>query len=324
MHFRYKVILINITVLSIALGILGFVIIYSNYHQLLNGQLSHAIEENNMAHSTVEYRLLSATNSVNTQITAYSTYSNYHIITIPEPLDLESELRIIGKELDNNILSNSTELFILYNQVTVYSNELKSDLITYPIPDKLLESATLGAKYHVISKENNIHYIYVVSKNVISGKDLLIVTKRNIEDIYPVLTNQIHLFSIATCIVLLLCSIIMYVINHHLTKPLEKLSKTTEAFTNGNYEIRSDISTDDEIGLLANKFNHMASSVALHIEELNKMIDQREQFVTDFTHEIKTPMTSIIGYADTLRSRPLREEQRKLAYEYIYIAKESD
>ena len=318
MHFRYKVIMINITVLAIALGFLGFVIIYNNYNQLLNGQLNHAIEENNLAHSSVEYQLLTAANYQDSYVTMLSTYEHIYTITLKEPTYWASDLMDIGEELDNNILSNTTELFILYNNSMAYYNELKSDIEKYPLPEKLLASAKLGSKHHVITKENGTHYIYVVSKNILSGKNLLIVTKRNIEEIYPVLTNQIRLFSIATCIVLLLCSIIMYVMNYHLTKPLEQLSKTTEAFTKGNYEIRSDIHTDDEIGLLANKFNHMAASVSLHIEELNKMIAQREQFVTDFTHEVKTPMTSIIGYADTLRNRPLTEEQQKLAYEYIY------
>ena len=43
-------------------------------------------------------------------------------------------------------------------------------------------------------------------------------------------------------------------------------------------------------------------AVSDHVDELNDMVHRREQFVADFTHEIKTPMTSIIGYADTMRS----------------------
>ena len=65
-------------------------------------------------------------------------------------------------------------------------------------------------------------------------------------------------------------------------------------------------------------FNAMADSVESHVEELNDMVHRREQFVADFTHEIKTPMTSIIGYADTLRSVDLTKEEQQQALSYIF------
>ncbi|MBQ8924131.1 MAG: ATP-binding protein, partial [Lachnospiraceae bacterium] len=54
------------------------------------------------------------------------------------------------------------------------------------------------------------------------------------------------------------------------------------------------------------------------IDELNDMIKRRDQFVADFTHEIKTPMTAIIGYADTMRSMDLDDEHRIMALNYIF------
>ena len=48
------------------------------------------------------------------------------------------------------------------------------------------------------------------------------------------------------------------------------------------------------------------------------MVRKRDQFVADFTHEIKTPMTSIIGYADTMRSMELPREEQLRALSYIF------
>lgn len=62
----------------------------------------------------------------------------------------------------------------------------------------------------------------------------------------------------------------------------------------------------------------MAGAVAEHVEELNDMIRRRDQFVADFTHEIKTPMTTIIGYADTMRSMELPREEEIMALSYIF------
>ena len=70
--------------------------------------------------------------------------------------------------------------------------------------------------------------------------------------------------------------------------------------------------------MLSDKFNVMAESVENHVNELQDMVVRRDRFVADFIHEIKTPMTSVIGYADTLRSIEMTEEEEKEALDYIY------
>jgi signal transduction histidine kinase len=69
---------------------------------------------------------------------------------------------------------------------------------------------------------------------------------------------------------------------------------------------------------LAEHFNRMAEAVSLHMEELQEMIRRRDQFVADFTHEIKTPMTTIIGYADVMRSMELPREEEIMSLNYIF------
>ena len=54
------------------------------------------------------------------------------------------------------------------------------------------------------------------------------------------------------------------------------------------------------------------------MDELHGMVTRQEQFVADFTHEVKTPMTTIIGYADMLRSKELARENQVLAASYIF------
>ena len=52
--------------------------------------------------------------------------------------------------------------------------------------------------------------------------------------------------------------------------------------------------------------------------ELQEAVRSREDFIAAFAHELKTPLTSIIGYADLLRSRKLDEEKHFLSSNYIY------
>lgn len=297
MRFRYKVIMINITFLSIALGILGFIIIHRNFKQTLEIQTSYAIEENNLIQAAIEYRLLDVVNGKNSNITAH--------------------LKDAGKETSLNLLSERSSLFILYNEKLVYSDEENPQEIN-AVSETLFSSLELGDKSYMLKKENNGYYLYVSTKNIINDRDLYIITKRDAQDCYQLLYNQIQYFFLLMIVVLGICSVFMYFISLHLTKPMERLNAVTDYFANGNYQTRADIISDDEIGMLAEKFNNMAVSVSEHIEELNLMVKQHEQFVADFTHEIKTPMTTIIGYADTLRSKNMNEDRKKLAYQYIY------
>lgn len=62
----------------------------------------------------------------------------------------------------------------------------------------------------------------------------------------------------------------------------------------------------------------LAKLVTNHIDRLNLLVKQREDFINGFTHELKTPMTVIMGYADLLRLKRCDEEISQKALNYIY------
>lgn len=88
----------------------------------------------------------------------------------------------------------------------------------------------------------------------------------------------------------------------------------TEIFAAGDYALRTRMHTGDELEILSQGFDQMAGAVQDKVEALELSVQQRDDFVGAFTHELKTPMTGIIGYADLLRSmQPDPEEQREAA-----------
>lgn len=62
----------------------------------------------------------------------------------------------------------------------------------------------------------------------------------------------------------------------------------------------------------------MADYVEDYIEQLKLATQNRDNFIADFTHELKTPLTSVIGYADMLRSYEMEPEQRTECADLIY------
>ncbi len=295
MKFRYKVLIINMIVISIGLGTIGYLMIVKNFNLALNQQIENSIEENNLFQASIEYELLS--------ILSTNSYSQGVLM---------DKLTDAGENVYTNLSVNDSSLFVAYNDNIIYSSNNIS------IPVELWSNMDVSKKTYTISNREGKYFISVSSCTLLLDKKLNIINERDITSIYTMMNQQSAYYKLLLIIVLVVCSIFMYILSSLLTKPLEKLQQVSKSFGDGNYSARIAINSKDEVGKLADTYNYMADSVEDHMEELKAMVSRQEQFVADFTHELKTPMTSIIGYADTLRSRELTREQQLMAASYIF------
>lgn len=295
MKFRYKVLLINLIVISIALGTIGYLMIVKNFNLALNQQIENAVEENNLFQASIEYELLN--------LLSTNTYS--HNI-------LMDKLESAGENVYTNISSNDSQLYVAYEDNIIYSSS------TVECDPLLWTKVDVGKKNYTITKQEDSYYITVSSCTLLLDKRLNVINHRDITSIYTMMRQQSNYYKLLLIIVLVVCSVFMFLLSTLLTKPLEKLQQVSQSFGDGDYQVRANITSKDEVGMLANTYNNMADSVVEHMDELKNMVTRQEQFVADFTHELKTPMTSIIGYADTLRSRELTKEQQIMAASYIF------
>ena len=103
-----------------------------------------------------------------------------------------------------------------------------------------------------------------------------------------------------------------------LTKPLRRLTATVRKISGGDLSRRSKIRSNDEFGQLSRDFDVMADRLQENISRLETEMQRQEGFMGAFAHELKTPMTSIIGFADLLRQDSLDESTRMTAAEYIF------
>lgn len=103
-----------------------------------------------------------------------------------------------------------------------------------------------------------------------------------------------------------------------LTGPLKKMSTAAQRMAEGYYEERMSLKGGREMKALAFSFNRMADSVEDKIAQLSKAAREKEDFVANFAHELKTPLTSIIGYADTIYQRELSREELSRASWHIW------
>lgn len=115
-----------------------------------------------------------------------------------------------------------------------------------------------------------------------------------------------------------LVTLLVFLISHMLTRSVTNLSRITRKFTRGDLTARAPVQGSDEIARLSADFNRMAASLSNKMEELTLQAKKQEDFTASFAHELKTPLTSIIGYADMLRSFECSREETVDAANYIF------
>ena len=100
----------------------------------------------------------------------------------------------------------------------------------------------------------------------------------------------------AGAVALGLAVILSYLLTRKVLKPLSEMTDITREIAAGNYSLRTDIITGDEVGELSAAFNRMADSLE-RIEQL------RKKMVADVAHELRTPLTNLRGYLEALNDK---------------------
>ena len=101
------------------------------------------------------------------------------------------------------------------------------------------------------------------------------------------------------------------------TRPLTSLAKTARQIAGGDYSMRADVHTKDEIGALAGDFNLMAEAVEARIAELTETAERQRLFIGGVTHEFKTPLTALLLHSRMLRRANMMEEERDNSLAHI-------
>lgn len=147
---------------------------------------------------------------------------------------------------------------------------------------------------------------------------LFLETSKSVEGIYAARDTQLKIYKALFAAVAAMSAMVSFATARLLTSPLRSLSRTAKRIAGGDLSIRAKIMSNDEMGELAQSFNNCADSLTEKISQLEDEMKRREQFTGSFAHELKTPMTSMIGYADLLRSCNLSKKQQRECAEYIF------
>lgn len=293
MKFSYKILLSCIITMAVALGIGGYFFVNDVFEASMEREMEQAADDSNILQFAFETAALN----------------------IPAKYDLlqNSAVKEIGANLEKRG-QGSTRLLRLSdeNREILYSSE------GFVEDTELLVNIQEQIRVYRVIHPDEHYYIQTGTEITALDRTLYLETMRDVTAVYEERTRGFSVYRNMMLLILVVSSVVMFFISTWLTRPIRLLTKATRKMTDGDYSYRAEQVSRDEMGQLTRDFNHMAGVLEENIHELEAEVQAREDFIAAFSHELKTPLTAVIGYADLLRSRKLDDEKHFLSANYIY------
>lgn len=159
----------------------------------------------------------------------------------------------------------------------------------------------------------------LAQSTIAAGSERLVLTARfDFSALYRTRESQNRIYLAAYAAVVTLGILAAVVLSFTMTRRLRRLTTAVRKIAGGDLTTRSRIASSDEFGQLSRDFDAMADKLQENLSRMEADMQQQESFMGAFAHELKTPMTAIIGFADLLRQGNLDESTRMTAANYIF------
>lgn len=205
--------------------------------------------------------------------------------------------------------ADNTSVFIMDGE-TVYSN-------INLLPETILP-VTGHEQQTYLGETDGRHILIVGSSTVVNDKEAMIYVVEDVSSVYHDIARMAWSFIAISAAGTLVGVALIVLLVRKATKPLNALSETTKRISGGEYARRAEIASHDEIGSLAADFNAMADAVETHIAELTETAQRQRLFIGGVTHELKTPLATMLIHSDTLLNAKVDRRQTEISLRHIH------
>ncbi|WP_234117561.1 sensor histidine kinase [Clostridium hydrogenum] len=232
------------------------------------------------------------------------------------------DLKVDKKSIDSMVCAYAS--YFNDRNVYLYISDKNNKTIFTNFKEKIISNKSIWNisfnSYSYFIHDINKHTYLFVNKKINLNKNIYKITYvKEISQAYEdgkYLYNVLIKANIAICLIL---AVVMILLSKIIIRPIDELVKSTKKISSGDFSERVKIKSHDEISNLSINFNCMAQVIEDKINELERISEDKQRFIDDLSHELKTPLTSIIGYADFLRTTDKYDEETHIkCLTYIY------
>ena len=293
MKFLYKILLWTIIIMATAFGISGYFFVNYVFQTALEREVNQAMDDSNILQFAFE-------------TAALNVPTRYDVLQDIAVQQIGANLEISGQG-SGRLLRLSDEAREL-----LYASDGFTD------DTSLLKDISENTIIWQVINQGDHYYVQTGIQVKALDRNLYLETMEDVTQVFEERAMGFTMYRRVTLVMLLASAVGMFFICTWLTKPIRLLAGATREMAAGDYSYRARQISSDELGQLTQDFNSMANVLEDTIGELQDEVRSREDFIAAFAHELKTPLTAIIGYADLLRSRKLDDEKHFMSSNYIY------
>lgn len=287
MRFTWKMIFCVTILLALALSVSGYAVV----HRTLESTLKQQVQN-----SQQDLRIF----SVIIQTTAQNDLTLY----------TKSNTSFFEKLLLNNsVFQSSYYIWDGKGNPLLRSGDMPKDLKPWKNDGSMKTGYVTNAETTLLVSEQPL---------TLAGNEYVVAVGRDVSSVFADANANLNSYQFIMVIILVVGGALTTAFTFVLTRPIRRISRTARQLAQGHLEKRVNARGNDELQLLAQDFNTMADSLQTKMAELSDALQRQKEFTASFAHELKTPLTSVIGYADTLRSRILPKKQQLDAANYIF------
>ncbi|WP_082235465.1 sensor histidine kinase [Halobacillus massiliensis] len=252
----------------------------------------------------------------------YTNISNYQIDEILDGLLTRggSHRDVLEKRFDQSTLNHValmesetvTEVVITDNKGEVLSSSAPIDLFQR----ELIKEYKRSPKDQGIIIEGQwktAPYVATLSPIIINSElqgNVYMFSPSSI--IRNLITHLSQQFIFVMGLILVVTMIVVFTLSKLVTKPLIRMKEETEKLSSGETNVELNEHYNDELGVLAQSINRLS-------EDLERIKQERNDFLSSIAHELRTPLTYLKGYADIASREQTAEVDRR---KYLEIIKE--
>lgn len=258
---------------------------------------------------------------LNTGIFSLAFYTYKSNVDAAETVCIAEE-KVIAEAVSNDLSylkEGASEQLVLLAYGTFYKEKgvtlsfYKGETLLYStLPDGL--SAPAAGNSMTRRLENKRYFL--ITEELMDGL-LTLTYAKDISYLDTDFKNLALIYIPTSVLASALLALCLFFVLRKLASPLEKLRKATGEIASGNFSVRADDSGKDEFSLLAKDFNRMAEHVDKHMKALEESNAVKQRMLDNLAHEMRTPLTSIRGYAEFLLNANIPETEKWEAAEYI-------
>lgn len=203
-----------------------------------------------------------------------------------------------------------------YNTKITVINEKKDIIMTTknyadgkkkigPIAEKLfdanldkLNSGKVASVYN--KRKNKAESIYIIVIRKIEADRYVILT-RTFKSLQNTTYAAIWFDMIVGGIIIILGFFVVLKLSKYLVKPINEMKQIAEHISNLEFDTKITLEAEDELGQLGYSINQMSERLESNVEQLQNDIENRKRLLRNLSHEIKSPIAVIMGYADRMK-----------------------